>query len=201
MASEETNQKVRKEAEAKARQAEEDYAEYSRQHNELRNEAPLPLLTEDEERELKTVYRKACGLCNPDKFPEQQKAAATDVFISLQAAYASNDLSKVREMFTALAASGLPTARSITLREVDKLRAAVAELERAISRMAGVLAALHSSDAYRLLRAAGENEVGWHEFFERQRALLEAELATVESQIVARRKSVAGTPNWDAEQA
>jgi PLD-like domain len=85
VASEQTKPKVRKEAEAEARQAEEDYAEYSRQHDELHNEAPLPSLSEDEERELKTVYRKACGLCHPDKFPEEQKGAATDIFINLQA--------------------------------------------------------------------------------------------------------------------
>jgi hypothetical protein len=201
VASEQTKPEARKEAEAKARQAEEDYTDYSRQHDELRNEAPLPVLTEDEERELKTAYRKACGLCHPDKFPEEQKGVATEVFLNLQAAYESNDLSKVREILTALAASGLPTTRSTTLREVDKLRAAIAELERAISRMAADLAALHSSNAYRLLGAAGDDEVGWHEFFKRQRALLEVELAAVESQIVARRKGVAGTPDWGAAEA
>jgi hypothetical protein len=201
VASKQTQTKVRKEAEAKARQAEEDYEEFSKQHDELRNEAPLPSLTENEERELKTLYRKACSLCHPDKFPEEQKGVATEVFLNLQAAYERNDLSKVREILTALTASGLPTTRSTTLREVDKLRAAIAELERAISRMAADLTALHSSDAYRLLGAAGDDEVGWHEFFERQRALLEVELAAVESQIVARRKGVAGTPDWGAAEA
>jgi hypothetical protein len=195
VASEQTKPKVRKEAEAEARQAEEDYADYSRQHNEMRNEARLPSLSEDEERELKTVYRKACGLCHPDKFPEEQKGVATDLFINLQAAYESNDLSKVHEIYTALVDNGLPATRSITLREVDKLKVAIAELEHAITRMAAELAALHSSDAYRLLATAGDNEIGWHEFFERQRALLEAELAKVESQIVAHREA-AVTPNY-----
>ena len=199
VASEQTKRKVRKEAEAEARQAEEDYAEYSRQHDEMRNEAFLPSLSEDEERELKTVYRKACGLCHPDKFPEERKVVATDVFINLRAAYESNDLLKVREIYTALAASGLPAPRSTTLREVDKLKAAIAELEHAIIRTAAELAASHSADAYSLLAAAGDNEVGWHEFFERQRALLEVELATVESQIIAHRKGVAGAPNWADE--
>jgi hypothetical protein len=198
VASEQTKPKVRKQAEAEARQAEEDCAEYSRQHDEMQNEAPLPSLSEDEERELKTVYRKACGLCHPDKFPEEQKGDATDVFINLQAAYESNDLSKVREIYTALAANGLPATRSTTLREVDKLKAAIAELEHAINRMSAELAALRSSDAYRLLSSAGDNETGWHEFFERQRALLEVEIAIVELQIVTHRKA-AGTPNLAVE--
>jgi hypothetical protein len=194
VASEQTKPKVRKEAEAKARQAEEDYEEYFRQHDEMRNEASLPSLSEDEERELKTAYRKACGLCHPDKFPEEQKRVATEVFLDLQAAYESNDLPKVRDIYTALSANGLIATRSITLRQVDKLKAAIAELEHAITRMAAELGTLHSSDAYCLLKAAGDNEVGWQEFFERQRALLEAEMATVESQIFAHRNA-AGTPN------
>jgi hypothetical protein len=198
VASEQTKPKVRKEAEAEARQAEEDYAEYSRQHDEMRDEAPLPTLNEDDERELKTVYRKACGLCHPDKFPEEQRGIATEVFINLQAAYESNDLSKVREIYTVLAANGLPATRSTTLREVDKLKAAIAELEHAITRMAAELAALHLSDAYHLRAAAGDNEIGWHEFFERQRALLETEMATVESQIVAHREA-AVTPDYMEE--
>jgi len=198
IASEQTKPETRKEAEAKARQAEEDCEDYSQQHVELRNEAPLPSLSEDEVWELKAVYRKACGLCHPDKFPEEQKEAATKSFIDLQAAYQSNDLSKVRQIHSKLAAHGLPATRSTTLRVVDKLKAAIAELEHAITRIAAELTTLHSSDAYCLLKAAGDNEIGWQEFFERQRALLEAELATVESQIVAHREAVV-TPNYMEE--
>jgi hypothetical protein len=85
------------------------------------------------------------------------------------------------------------------LREVDKLKAAIAELEHAITRVAAELAALHSSAAYRLLEAAGYNEADWHEFFERQRVSLEVEIGAVESQIAAHRKAVAVTPNWAQE--
>jgi hypothetical protein len=190
VASKQTKPKAREEAEALA--AEEDYADYSRQHEELRKEAPLPSLSEDAERELKAIYRKACGLCHPDKFPQEQKEAATKTFIDLQTAYRSNDLIKVREIHALIAADGLPSTRSTTLREVDKLRAAIAELEYAITRMAAELVALHSSDAYRHIEAAGVNEADWQDFFERQRAMLEAELARVESQILTHRKDEEG---------
>lgn len=52
-------------AEADASAAEADYAEYSRHHEELQKEVPLPTLDEDVERELKVLYRKACSLCHP----------------------------------------------------------------------------------------------------------------------------------------
>src|SRR3546814_10568338 len=91
-------------------------------------------LNDDEERDLKAIYRKACSLCHPDKFPEGQKGAATKVFVDLQAAYKSNDLNRVREIHALLEANGLPETRSTTLREVDKLKVAIAELEHAITR-------------------------------------------------------------------
>ena len=192
VASKQTKPKARVEAEAEALEAEEDYADYSRQHEQLRKEAPLPSLSKDAERELKAMYRKACSLCHPDKFPEEQKEAATKAFINLQAAYRNNELVKVREIHALLAADGLPSTRSTTLREVDKLKAAIAELQHAITRMAAELVALHSSDAYRHIQAAGVNEADWQDFFERQRAMLDAELARVESQILTHRKDEEG---------
>jgi DNA repair exonuclease SbcCD ATPase subunit len=192
VAFEQIKSKEREEAEAEVREAEEDYADYSRQHEELRKVAPLPSLSEDEERELKAIYRKACGLCHPDKFPEEQKEAATKGFIDLQAAYEGSDLARVRKIHDMLAAGGLPATRSTTLHEADRLKAAIAELERTITRMAAELIALHSSDAYRHLEAAGASEADWQNFFERQRVMLEAELARVESQILARRKDEEG---------
>lgn len=198
-ASEQTKPGAREKAEAEAREAEEDYADYSRQHEELRREVPFPSLNDDEERDLKAIYRKACSLCHPDKFPEGQKEAATKVFVDLQAAYKSNDLNRVREIHALLEANGLPETRSTTLREVDKLKVAIAELEHAITRLAADIVALHSSDAYRHLEAAGVTEADWQDFFTRQRAVLEVELAKVESQILAYRKGAEGSINLAEE--
>lgn len=166
----------REQAEVHARHAHEEHANYSRQRQRLRSEATPAKLDADAERELKTLYRKACRLCHPDKFPEERKAAAHLVFTELQAAYRLNELDRVREIYSTLASGGLPKARSSSLRVVDELLAAVAELEHAIARATGELKAFYESASCKLMREAGSTEASWQTFFAHRRSMIEDDL-------------------------
>jgi hypothetical protein len=179
------NDKERAEAETAASEAEEAYKDYSRQHEELQRAEPLPKLDEDAEWELKSLYRKACSLCHPDKVIADRKEAAHLVFVELQEAYKNNDLSSVREIHEALKAGGLPETRSTTLSEVEALRAAIAELEYAITRLIAELKALQENEGVRLMDAAGATEADWQCFLEQHQKTLEMELARIVSDIWA----------------
>lgn len=172
------------EAEATARDAEEAYEDYSRHHDELQRAEPLPALDEDDERELKSLYRKTCSLCHPDKFTEEKKAAAHCAFVELQEAFKDNNLSRVREIHKALKAAGLPETRSTTLSKSEALRAAIAEMEYAIASLISELKALQESDSAKLVDEAGATEADWQLFLERQRETLEIELARIMSDIL-----------------
>jgi len=173
----------RKKAEADAEAADDAYKDYSRQHEELKHAEPIPKLDDESERELKSLYRKACSLCHPDKFPEDKKQAAHRAFVELQEAYKSNDLARVREIYAVLSAGGMPGARSTTLSKVEALMAAVAEMEYAIAKHVAELKALSESDAVNFMRSAGEAEDDWLRFFERQQDSLEDELARTVSRV------------------
>ncbi len=175
----------REEAETVADEAEEAYEEYSKQHEELQRAEPLPKLDEETERALKSLYRKACSLCHPDKVPTDKKAAAHLVFVELQEAYKGNDLASVREIHETLAAGGLPGTRSTTLSEVEALKAAIAEMEYAIVRLVVELKALQASDSIKLLDTAGVTEADWQKYLEIQRATLEDELVRIVSDLLA----------------
>ena len=177
--------KEREEAEAGAKNADEAYAEYSRQHEELQLAEPLPKLDEDAECELKSLYRKACSLCHPDKVIKNKKEAAHLVFVELQEAYKGNNLSRVREIHDALKAVGLPETRSSTLSEAEALKAAIAELEFAITRLIAELKALQENEGVRLMDTAGTTEADWQRFLEQQQKTLEMELARIVSAILA----------------
>jgi hypothetical protein len=179
------NDKEREEAEATASEAKETYNDYARQHEELQRAEPLPRLDEDAEQELKSLYRKACSLCHPDKVTEDRKEAAHSAFVELQEAYKGNDLARVREIHVALKSGGLPGTRSTTLSEVEALSAAIAELEYAIARMIVELKALQASDGIRLVNAAGATEADWQSFLKQQYETLEIELARIVSEIIA----------------
>jgi hypothetical protein len=177
--------KAREESEAAFRDAEQAYNDYSKQHDDLQRQDPLPQLDEDAEREIKALYRKACGFCHPDKVPEEKKDAAHRVFVELQHAYKSNDLPRLREIYEALAAGGLPGTRSTTLSEAEALKAAIAELEYAIAKLVAELKALQESDGTKLMDAAGATGADWQSFFEQQRGALEIELDKVVSDLLA----------------
>lgn len=185
IAADRKNDNGRQEAEASARDAEATYRDYFRQHEELQRAAPLPKLAEEVERELKSIYRKACSLCHPDKFPVDRKETAHRTFTELQEAYKSNDLARVREIHKALKADGLPGTRSTTLNEVETLKAAIAELEHAIAKLITELKVLQDSDGVQLMEAAGASEADWQGFFERQHEALEKEMTKIVSKILA----------------
>jgi hypothetical protein len=178
------NSTEREEAEAVARDAEETYKDYSRQHEELQHAEPLPKLNEMTERELKSLYRKSCSLCHPDKVTEDRKEAAHRIFVELQDAYKSNNLDRVREIHETLAAGGLPGTRSTMLSKAEALRGAIAEMEYAIARLVTELKSLQKSDGVRLMETAGTTETDWQAFFEQQCETLEMELARIVSDIL-----------------
>jgi hypothetical protein len=179
------NIKNQEEADAVAQEAEETYKDYANQHEELQRAEPLPRLDVEAELELKSLYRKACGLCHPDKVPEEKKEAAHRVFVDLQDAYKGNDLARVREIHETLAAGGLTGTRSTTLREIEALKAAIAEMEYAIAKLVAELKALQESDGVKLVDSAGATEAEWQIFLNQQRETLEMELVDIVSKILA----------------
>lgn len=182
---EQKSDKKKDEAQVIADEAEETYKNYARQHEELQRSEPPPKLDVETERELKSFYRKACNLCHPDKVPEQMKEAAHRLFVDLQVAYKGNDLTRVREIYQALAAGGLPGTRASTLNEAESLKSAISEMEYAIAKLVFELKALQESDGMKLMDTAGATEADWQLFLKKQQKLLGDELAKIMSEITA----------------
>ena len=179
-AAEQTPGNKRKVAEAAAFNAEIAYERYSQRHGELQHEEPIPELDEGSEGELKILYRKACRLCHPDKVCDTKKEEAHRVFVDLQGAYKSSNLSKVREIHDMLTSGESFETRSIALGQADLLRAAVAELDSSINGLVFELKAMYESNGVKLMNTAGLSESGWQAFFEIQRSALNAELSPTE---------------------
>ncbi len=186
--------KEREEAEGLAREAEETYINYARQHEELQRAEPFPKLDAETERELKSLYRKACSLCHPDKVPQERKDSAHRTFVELQEAYKSNDVARVQEIHDTLAAGWLPGTRSGTLIAVEALKAAIAELEFAIAKLVAELKALQECDGVKMANAAGVTQTEWQHYLEQQQAELEMELVELVSDILAIQTEEFGAP-------
>ena len=179
----------------RAEQARRDWQDYQHEYTEQQAAVPPRKLGAEEEAELKRLYRRACGLCHPDKFSDEQKAAAHQVFVRLQEIYTANDLQALGELYDELKAGGLSSApRSSTLSRADALRAAIAELRHRITETLHQLQALHNSEGAALLRKAGDGESDWTLFFERQAHLLQAELERLLQALATARRC---EPAWN----
>ena len=78
--------------------AEQEYNDFKEQYKQTKKEKLFDL-TEEEQVDLKKLYRKAIILCHPDKFTdEEMKVKAHRVFVELQDAYTKNDLKRVQEI-------------------------------------------------------------------------------------------------------
>ena len=170
-------------AQAQAEQAEETYQQYSKQHEQLQNEEAIPELDQEQEKELKTLYRKACNFCHPDKVTEDKKGIAHEIFVSLQEAYKSNDIEQVTKIYERVKNGDFSQTRATTLSKVDMLKAAIAEIKYQIDKLLIELQQLQTSQAVQLMYAAGQVEADWQNYFNRQYRLLADELEKVQIQI------------------
>ena len=169
-----------------AEQAQNDWQQYQQEYQEQQAQEAPSRLSAEEEVELKSFYRKSCSLCHPDKFGEEQKEAAHQVFVQLQAVYDQNDLPALRKLYQTLKTGGLPQApRSSTLSRADALRAAIAQLQHRVSDVLQQIRHLHSSEGAALLRMAGHTEADWLIFFAAQEKLLQAEWMQLQRDIAA----------------
>lgn len=181
------NQEVEQEAEQDkqhAEQARQDWQDYQGEYEEQQIQDAPNHLNDEEEAELKKLYRKACSLCHPDRFEDEEKEAAHQMFVVLQEVYKTNDLSALRELHVSLKTGGLPKApRSATLGRSDALRAAIAELQCRITDILCQLQRLHNSEGVDLLFLAGNTEADWLRFFAKQEKLLQVELQQLQQSI------------------
>ncbi|MDE2420849.1 MAG: DUF1669 domain-containing protein [Gammaproteobacteria bacterium] len=163
--------------------AENTYRQYSKQHEQLQHEAPVPELDKEQEKELKSLYRKACNLCHPDKVPEDKKEFAHEVFIALQDAYKNNDLKQINQIYERISTGDFSQTRATTLSKVEVLTSAIAEIKYRMAQLISELQLLQHSEAVRLMQSAGKDEEEWHGYFIRQNQHLDAELAKLSTQI------------------
>lgn len=170
-------------AKAEADEADNTYEQYSQLHEKLQNEETIPELDDQEEKDIKRIYRLACSLCHPDKVSKDYKEEAHDNFVELQKAYKSNDLSSVEAIYKELLAKGRLKTRSSSLTEVETLQAVITEMEYSIRILTNELKTIANSNEFNLIAMAGNNMSEWNNYFEKRRESLEDLFYNIEQEI------------------
>lgn len=159
-------------------EAKKDFNDFNQNYSSLKDEK-IAELTEDEKKELKTLYRKASMLCHPDKVAENQKDEAERIFKELAEAYKRNDLAKVKDILTNLEKGIFLNNADIT-NEKEKLLILVRQLRIKRDHMEEELDELRKSETYKTVSSIDD----WDEYFKNLKEklsnqLLQENLATV----------------------
>lgn len=157
-------------------EAEKEFHDFKEQYKQEKKKAFYDLSDEEKE-ELKKLYRKAATLCHPDRFTDDEmKAKAHLVFIELQAAYAKNDIERVKEILEKLEKGiydieqkGYSNKRQELLDRIDYLRSRLNEVSKNVNN-------LLISKSYRDIITIKNMDT----FFEEEKQRLENELKNLE---------------------
>ncbi len=166
-------------AKQEAKEAEEEYREYSGQYQKMGEEEPPVSISDDDQKRLKSKYKKASMLCHPDRVDDEQKVKAIEIFKRLQKAYNENDLTEVEAIYNALKTGTTLGDRALSLSELEQLQSAVTELNVNVDGIRSELSDLMTSDIWGTLTEAKD----WDVYFSDKKSQLEKQISEMELEI------------------
>lgn len=142
-------------------QAQESTHSFEQEYEEVK-EVVVARLDEEEVKQLKALYRKACRLCHPDLVSDELKDQAHEFMVDVNAAYETQDLPRLQSIVAQLEGGGKLKRFSDLLSDKDALIAKLAELKTRYQQVLEELESYESSDDYQEVLALGDN---WDSYF------------------------------------
>jgi hypothetical protein len=173
------DEEVPEEEAKEAKEAEEEYQEYSGHYRKMEEEEAPVSISDDDQKRLKSLYRKASMLCHPDRVAEEQKSEAAKMFKRLQKAYRENDLNEVETIYNVLKTGRTLGDRATSLSELEQLQSAVTELKVNVDGLRSELSDLITSDIWVTLTEAKD----WDAYFSDKKSQLEKQISEMELQL------------------
>lgn len=155
-----------------AEAAEDTYRQYE-EARQARADEPEPIqLDQQQQAELKQLYRKLAMQCHPDRVKDEDKARAKALFQQVQAAYQNNDLAGL-QMLKQQIEQGLSVAEAAYLPDhANRLQQRLAELQKIMAHLTQQLAAIGKSATWQTL----STQTDWNVWFAQQATQLETEI-------------------------
>jgi hypothetical protein len=156
-------------------QAQEDFDDFQKESAAQEAEDVLTKwdLSEDEQQELKKLFRNASKKCHPDVVPAAYQAVAAAMFRELSEAYQRGDLARVKELASQALVGVFTEALKAT--EADQkasLRARIHKARSSLEKVRVELAAIKNSAAFQIL----SQHPDWDAYFDTQAAKLDKEI-------------------------
>lgn len=129
--------------------AEENYEEYEKIYNEI--EEPALDLNQNQEAELKSLFKNLIKKVHPDKFQEAFHKQCNELVHEITKAYKSNDISRLKEIEVKLKKGTNFKSKSEILTDIDILKSQVKALEGKIEDIEKDIENYQNNDTYKMV--------------------------------------------------
>ena len=166
-------------------EAEKEYDEFTRIHDEILQDERTKL-TEEDEKELKLLFRKSARLCHPDLVTNDLKEQATEMMKQLNQARKQGDLSLVREIYESLKNGIAFVLASDKLNDKVQIQRRLEELRQVRQTVEIEIAEIEQSDTWVNL----PDTKNWNDYFFDVKKQLKAELERLDNEMAQIKKSL-----------
>ena len=169
--------KINSEKQSSYEQAKKDFEDFD-QEQETRREKDARTewnLSEEEQKELKQMYRRGSKLCHPDLVADEHKDAASRMFMELRKAYEEGDLLRIRHLVERCEAGLFDSIQGDgdqSERKKQRLRAKIAGIREALDRVKQDIKTIQESNTYQVMMQHPD----WQALFAQQAQLLDQEI-------------------------
>jgi hypothetical protein len=169
--------KINPEQQSTYEQAKKDFEDFE-QEQETRREKDARTewnLSEEEQKELKQMYRRGSKLCHPDLVADEHKDAASRMFMELRKAYEEGDLLRIRNLVERCEAGLFDSIQGDgdqSERKKQRLRAKIGGIREALDRVKQDIKTIQESNTYQVMIQHPD----WQSLFAQQAQLLDQEI-------------------------
>lgn len=170
---------TREEEEEPARQARDEANEEYEKYREQHHDAEVRMrkgkaLSEEDQNELKRLWRQASKLCHPDLVADDLKDEANTMMVQLNQAKQRGDVKAIRSLVARLQQGFEPIMASDRLNDLERIRKKMAQVREQIDTLLSELAELEKEESWLLVSTLNNME---SYFTQQEKALREVRTA------------------------
>lgn len=155
------------------------YEEFNYEYENIKEKQSDRLELKDEDiKELKIMWKKACRLCHPDIVTDELKEKANEIMQSLNDAYSRRDINKVKQILLNLENGLVFEVSSDKIDNKEILKSKIEEFRQSIIDIQEEIENLKSDDTFKTI----SNLENWDEYFEELKNELKVEEQRLEDQ-------------------
>jgi hypothetical protein len=155
------------------------YEEFDNEYEHIKDtQKDVIKLDEEQQKELKILYKKAAKLCHPDIVADELKEKAHEIMQSLNDAYSKKDISQVKKILLSLENGTTFKTVSSDIEDKELLLNKIKEFEQNISDLKDEIEILKDDDTFITISSLDN----WDEYFEELKTELQKEKDMLENE-------------------